>query len=119
MVVPNIKAVPYTIARIITADANSTIKYQFLQVPSAKSFAIRRILIHFPTGSNYTMYVSVYKGEEQIFPNQGTITGDNVLYQLETNLEFDGGSVIYVKVSNQDTSNAHSIVVIIEGVLIS
>lgn len=118
MVDANIQAELYTVAKKITVNAGSTVKYEFMTVPSARSLTIRRILIHFPTGSNYTMLVSIYKGEEQVFPDQGTITGDNVLYAFETHLTFDGGSTVYVKVSNTDPTNAHSIVVVIEGILV-
>jgi len=110
--------VRYPVAKIITAPANSTAKYELFTVPSARSYKARKFMIHFPTGSNYTMYVSIYRGEEQVFPKQGTITGDNVLWDFDVELEFDGNSVVYVKITNTDTENQHSIVVYMDGELV-
>lgn len=107
----------YPVAKTFTVPANTTAKYELFTVPSARRYHAKKLMIHFPTGSNYTVYVSIYKGEEQVFPRSGTITGDNVLYPFDVDLLFDGNSVVYVKISNTDSTNQHSIVVFMDGEL--
>ena len=108
----------YHVAKTIIVNPSQTAKFELFRVPTARSLIIKEIYIHFPTGSNYTLLVSLYRGEEKVFPIVGEITGDNVLFKFDVELRYDSNSIVYARISNTDDTNAHRVQIIIIGELI-
>ena len=109
----------YVISRVITAPPSSTAKYEICRVPVARNLVIHRILLHFPAGSNYTLSVTFFVGEEQILPDEGYFTGDDVLLEIPVAKTIPGNSTLYARITNSDDTYDHRIEIIIIGELVS
>lgn len=109
----------YVIARTITAPPSSVAKYEICRVPVARNLVIHRVIMHFPTGSNYTLSVAFFVGEEQIIPDEGYFTGDDSLLEIPVVKTIPGNSTLYARISNADDTYDHRIHIVIIGELVS
>ena len=115
----NAQSKVYVISKVITAPPSSTAKYDICRIPVARNLIIHRILLHFPTGSNYALSVAFFVGEEQILPDEGFFTGDNVLLEIPVVRTIPGNSTLYARITNSDDTYDHRIEIIIIGELVS
>jgi len=107
----------YVVDKVIVAPPSSTAKYPVFRTPSLRNYCVKRILLHFPTGVNYTLNVKFFIGEEQVLPNEGYFTGDDCVLPIDVELVVTGGSVLYAEVTNTDSSYDHRVQIIVMGEL--
>ena len=105
-----------SIGRKYTVPAGETKEFTAYTVPDAMSFKLLRACIHFPTGVNSKVEVTVWHGLKQVIPAQGSITGDNATLCFEAEEEYSPASEVVVKAVNNDTSG-HEFDIELEGEL--
>jgi len=106
------------ITRTVTAPAGAS-GTQDIEIGARGSrFRLKKVKVHFPSGSNYLLEIAFKIGATQIIPDDGVIVGDDVTHEFEKEIELDGGGKIIVVYTNKDTTNAHSCFIIIEGEVI-
>ena len=106
----------YTYGHTVTASAGDTEEYSLLTVTAAKKLKIKRVHIHFPAGSQYYLQIALMRGAMQVLPTSGYFVGDDNVYVVECNLEYESGEDVKVWYNNTDAANDHSCYILIEGV---
>ena len=106
----------YTYGHTVSASAGAKGEYTLLTVTAAKKLKIKRVHIHFPAGSQYYLQIALLRGAEQVLPTGGYFVGDDNVYVVECNLEYESGEDVKVWYSNTDAANDHSCYVLVEGV---
>ena len=107
----------YSYGHTVSASAGSSGEYSLLTIEATKTFILRKVTVHFPTGSGYYLQIAIMRGSEQVVPKSGYITGDNNQITILCEEKFPSDSVIKVWYNNTDAANAHSCYVLVEGEL--
>ena len=107
----------YSVAKKVTFTAGSKTAVTVFTVGPARKFRIQRVLLHFPSGSNFNLGVAVRVGINNVCPEQGLVYGDDCVIELHDDTVVDSGSDINLYGENEDTTADHSVLVVIEGVM--
>jgi len=107
----------FSVAYKLDASAGSTDTVNAFTVIAGRKLTLEKVTFIFPTGSNFQLQVKIYKGEQQLIPNQNYIVGDGHVIPINCNVTFESEQPIIVWYNNADTTNAHSCLIIFEGVL--
>lgn len=105
----------FSIAKKVTAAAGAENYETIYTVAAARKLTVKKVVFHFPSGSNFYLGVAVTVGTKQICPDQGLVYGDDEVITLSDNTEVPSGSEIKLYYKNEDTSSSHSVVVVVEG----
>ncbi|MBW2649062.1 MAG: hypothetical protein JRC53_04505 [Deltaproteobacteria bacterium] len=106
-----------TVAKKITASAGAEGTTTLYSVKSAQKLTVRRVIFHFPAGSAFQLGLAIRRGIYNVCPEEGIVYGDDAVIVLSDDSVFDSGSDVLVYYKNEDSTNAHSAVVVIEGVI--
>ena len=109
---------PYTAVTHITASAGAESNHTVFTVPSGRRFKLKTLLVLFPAGTYGELEISIYKGSQKMVPDQGVITGDNVLVALETERAWDGGQDVVAHYKNTNTTEARECYLYLIGEMI-
>ena len=107
----------YTIFYSFTANANSEGDTTIVTVPDRGKLKVTKAKFFFPTGSNQLLSVYIKRGNEQVIPTVGSVSGDDVLIEIETDVLFNAGIDIVVHYKNIDTTNSHNVGILLIGEL--
>ncbi len=97
---------------ISAGDEDTTVIYS---VKSAQKLILRRVIFHFPSGSNYELGLAIQRGEYRVCPESGLVYGDDNVIVLEDDSIFDSGSDVLIYYKNESSTTAHKAFVAIEG----
>ena len=104
-----------SIINTYTVAASTSQRVSIYKVGPAEKFTLKKVRIHFPTGTEHNLKVAVMYGMKQVVPEQGYFMGDDVLLEADTDFVYEPGSTIDVYMENTDTSNSHTFTIIIIG----
>ena len=73
--------------------------------PQGHPLRLKKVKVHFPTGTQGLLKVRFLYGNTAIVPESGWITGDNYTFETEEEYEFDAGSPVTIEYINEDTAD--------------
>jgi len=87
-------------------------------VPEGQSLTVKRITVLFPAGVYGELEIELTKGTMKVFPEAGTITGDNVLLQFDVNDVVYGSSEnVAIRYRNTNSIEVREAFIYISGEL--
>ncbi|MBW2674582.1 MAG: hypothetical protein JRD89_14425 [Deltaproteobacteria bacterium] len=104
-----------TIAKKIDIAAGAEATTPLYGVKSAQTLTLKRVIFHFPAGSAFLVGLSVRRGIYDVCPEHGLVYGDDAVIELTDDSVFSSGETIELYCKNEDTTNAHQVVVVVEG----
>ena len=104
-----------SIINTYTVAAATSQKVSIYKVGPAEKFTLKKVRIHFPTGTEHKLKVAVMYGMRTVVPEQGYFQGDGVVLEAETDFVYEPGSTIDVYMENMDTSSSHTFTIILVG----
>jgi len=107
----------YSVAYKLDASAGASGTVNAFSVVTGRKLTLEKVTFVFPAGSNFQLQVKLYRGEEQLIPNSGYIVGDGHAISISTDKTFESGQNVIVWYNNTDTTDAHSCLIVFEGVL--
>jgi len=105
----------FSVAKKVTASAGDENYETIYTVAAARKLTVKKVVFHFPSGTDLYLGVAVTVGAKQICPDEGLIYGNDCVITLSDDTEVPSGSEIKLYYKNEDTSNPHSVVVVVEG----
>ena len=108
----------YTVAYELTAAAGVTETVDVATVTSGRKLRLSRAHFIFPTGSGFNLRISLWSGAEKIIPDVGYIVGDGHAVIVTCDKLIEGGHTIEASYTNDDASNPHKCLIILEGEII-
>ena len=109
----------FSLAKKLSVDAGADGSEKLYSVESGQKLTLKRVLFHFPTGSNFLLGLAIRRGFYNVCPEVGLVYGDNAVIELSDDSVFESGSDVNLYYKNEDTANAHEAIVIIEGELMT
>jgi len=106
-----------TIARRIDVAAGAEGTTTLYTVKSAQKLTLKRVYVQCSTGSELQLGVAVKKGIIQAVPETGLIRDDGAGVEAQDDTVFVSGEDVSLYYKNEDATNAHSVFVLIEGVI--
>ena len=106
-----------SIAKKITVSAGDSGTTTLYEVENANKFTLKRVIFHFPPGTNGNVGLAIRKGIKDVCPDQGLVYGEDVKIDLGAEVEFVSGEEVLVYYINADASNSYDIIVAVEGVI--
>jgi len=104
-----------TVAKKIDISAEDEGTTTIYSVKSAQKLTLKRVIFHFPSGSNYELGLAIQRGEYRVCPEQGLVYGDDSVIELTDDSIFDSGSDVLLYYKNESTTTAHEAFIVIEG----
>ena len=108
--------IEYYVSKVIEVDANTTKKEIIVNGKDTRVLIVKEILMHFPTGSNYTLQVVFNAGLLTKIPVEGYFTGDNLLLPIKQDVVIEPNSKLEINITNTDASNSHKLEIIVKVV---
>ena len=105
------------IVKVVEAAPGEEGQIEVFTVKDAQKFRIHRVMFHFPAGTGYLLEIALFYGLDQLCPDVGWATGDNNQYSLSEDKELTSGDKLIIKYKNNDTTNSHKALVVVEGEL--
>jgi len=109
----------FSAAKKLSIPAGAEGTETLYSVKSAQKLTLKRVIFHFPTGSNFLVGLAIRRGIYNVCPEEGLVYGDNAVIELTDDSVFDSGSDVDLYYKNEDATNDHQVVVIIEGEMIT
>ena len=106
-----------TIPYHLVASAGSEGYIDLYEVTSARKLKITRIITYFPAGNYGELEIAYFVGLEQIHPKTGTLTGDQVVWDDEVDVEVPSGSTIKLYYKNNNSTETREAFIHIQGEL--
>jgi len=107
----------YTVAYELTAAAGASGTATVATVTSGRKLRLSRAHFIFPTGSGFNLQISLWSGAEKIIPDVGYIVGDGHAVAILCDKLIEGGHTVTAHYTNNDASNPHKCLIILEGAL--
>ena len=86
-------------------------------VPSGYKLKIEKIVTLFPAGTYGELEISLYRGNERVYPEERPLVGDNVLLEDDVELEYPAGSKVKLHYKNTNSTETRVAYIYIKGVL--
>ena len=94
-----------TIAQKIIIPASTTTKTAIYTVPDAKTFKLKQLCVHFPSGASSNVLVAAYHGLRKIAPEEGYLSGDNSTACSDADEEYTAATEIVIEAVNNQASS--------------
>ena len=101
----------------ISIGASSTSSTELYEVPPGRTFRLLRVKVYVPTGAEGYVKLVVKKGDYNVAPTKGYVYPTSAPLTIDCDEPFSSGSKVIVEAENTDSANAHTLYVVIEGVL--
>jgi len=108
-----------SVSAVITRAASTTTRETIYIVPGGQKLRVTKLIVHFPSGSNFELEIALYRGEFQAVPRSGTIRGDDAVIEVTSKYDFDSDSNVRIYGKNNSATTTHQALVTVEGILYS
>jgi len=106
-----------SIAKKLTIPASATGTTDLYEVPPAQVFTLKRVIFHFPVGTEFNVGLAIRKGIKNVCPDEGVVYGDGAVIELTDDTEFVSGEPVSLYYTNSDATNSYDVIVVVEGEL--
>lgn len=104
----------YNVAYKLEASAGSSGLVNIFTIISGQKMRLKKATFVFPTGSGFYLELKLLRGDEQFVPNEGAIMGDGNEISVETDVIYESDQPIVLYYKNNDTSNSHSALILLQ-----
>lgn len=106
-----------TIPYHLVAAGGSSGYVDMYEVPPGRVLKINRIITFFPAGNYGELEVAYYAGIAKVHPKTGTLTGDQVVWDDDVDIQLDSGSTLRLWYRNNNATETREAFIHVLGVL--
>jgi len=103
------------IAKQVSVNTSEDKFEDLFEIDGGQTLNVKTITFDFPTDARGYVFCSIYKGDTQVVPIRGEITVYSNWIKVNVNEKWESGTRIRIRVRNTDATNAHQVLIIVEG----